>query len=170
MESQFLVNSIGIGGFFFAGVMVFWFVFVYLKKRISPDHSNQGLATAVNFTGQELRRHQRVEISWSARLENSEKSQEVTLKDISLGGAFVVCQEPPAMQDIIKIIIQVPNSGTLPLNAEVVWSNANMPSDKVVNRGVGIRFINNELRERQQLQDAVDKALEESKESVEGIR
>jgi Tfp pilus assembly protein PilZ len=112
------------------------------------------------------RQHPRVEISWEARLENSDKSQEVILKDISLGGAFVVCQEPLAMQDQLKIIINLPNSEALPLNAEVVWSNANIPLDKVVNRGMGIKFINNEPEDRQQLQEAIDAALEKSSESV----
>jgi hypothetical protein len=60
----------------------------------------------------------------------------------------------------------LPNADALSLNAEVVWSNANMPLDKVVNRGMGIRFINNEPKERQQLQDAIDAAFEKSNKSV----
>jgi Tfp pilus assembly protein PilZ len=165
MEGQFLIKSIGIAGVFFIGVIVFWFFFVYLKRRITPDKSNQGISTAFNISVENKRLHPRVEISWEARLENSDKSQEVILKDISLGGAFVVCQEPLAMQDQFKIIINLPNSEALPLNAEVVWSNANMPLDKVVNRGMGIKFINNAPREHQQLQEAINAALEKSNES-----
>ncbi len=165
METQFLINSIGIGGIFFLGVFVFWFIFVYLKKRLSPDKSHQGISTAFNFTAENKREHPRVEISWDAKLENSDKSQEVILKDISLGGAFVICQEPLAIQEKLKISINLPNSEALPLNAEVVWSNANMPPDKVVNRGMGIRFINNAPREHQQLQIAIHAALEKSSES-----
>ena len=50
----------------------------------------------------------------------------------------------------------------------MVWSNVNMPSDKVVNRGMGIRFINNEEKQRQILQDAISAALEKTGESIEG--
>ena len=167
MESQFLINSIGIGGLFFVGVIVVWFVFVYLKRRMTTDKSHQAITTAFNNSMEDKRQHPRVEVSWEAKAENSEISQDVVLKDISIGGAFVVCQEPAAMQDQLRIIINLPNSETLQLNAEVVWSNANMPLDKVVNRGMGIRFMQNEDSERQKLQDAIDDAaLEKSSESV----
>jgi Tfp pilus assembly protein PilZ len=167
MESQYLINSIAIGGSFFVGVILFWFIFVYLKKRLTPDKPIQSLSAAISFPVENKRQHPRVEVSWEAKAENSEISQDVVLKDISIGGAFVVCQEPAAMQDQLKIIINLPNSETLQLNAEVVWSNANMPLDKVVNRGMGIRFIQNEDSERQKLQDAIDDAtLEKSSESV----
>jgi hypothetical protein len=42
-----------------------------------------------------------------------------------------------------------------------------MPSDKVVNRGMGIRFINNPEQARRQLQAAIDAAMEKSDESGE---
>lgn len=167
MESQYLINSIAIGGVFFVGVIVFWFIFVYLKKRLTADKPNQSLSAAVSVPVENKRRHPRVEVSWAAKVENSETSQDVILKDISIGGAFVVSQEPAAMQDRLRIIINLPNSKTLQLNAEVVWSNANMPLDKVVNRGMGIKFIQNEDNKRQKLQDAIDNAaLEKSNESV----
>jgi hypothetical protein len=50
----------------------------------------------------------------------------------------------------------------LQLNAEVVWSNANIPADEVVNRGMGIRFIQNEEKKRRQLQQAITTAFENS--------
>jgi hypothetical protein len=36
----------------------------------------------------------------------------------------------------------VPGDEPLVVTAQVAWSNANMPQDKVVNRGMGVRFIN----------------------------
>ncbi len=78
----------------------------------------------------------------------------------------MICREPLARQNQFKIIINLPTAEALPLKAEVVWTNANMPLDKVVNRGMGIKFINNEPRERQQLQDAIDAAFKKSNKSV----
>ena len=78
----------------------------------------------------------------------------------------MICQEPLALQDRFKIIITLPESQKLQLNAEVVWSNINMPDDRVVNRGMGIKFIGNKPDERQQLQDAIDAADENSSETV----
>lgn len=168
MESKLLINSIGIGGAFFVGIIVFWFIFVYLKKRITADQSKQGYSTATKISWEEKRQHPRVELSWQAFLEKSEQRQEVQLKDISLGGAFVICQEPLALQEKFKITFHLPDQEPLELNAEVVWSNANMPRDKVVHRGMGIRFIKNEEKERQLLQDAIEAALENTGESIEG--
>jgi Tfp pilus assembly protein PilZ len=168
MESKLLINSIILGGAFFVGIIVFWYIFGHLKKRVAADQLNQGYSTAAKISWQEKRRHPRVEISWPAFLEKAEQRQEVQLKDISLGGAFVICQEPLALQDQFKVTFILPDQGSLQLNAEVVWSNVNMPSDKVVNRGMGIRFINNEEKQRQILQNAISVALKETGESIEG--
>ena len=168
MESTFILNSIGIGGLFFAGIIVFWFIFVFLKKRLTADQSNQGYSAATKISWKERRQNPRVAISWQAFLEKSQQRQEVQLKDVSLGGAFVVCQEPLALQDQFKITFNLPDQDPMELNAEVVWSNASMPRDKVVNRGMGIRFIKNEEKQRQLLQDAINAALEKTDESIEG--
>jgi len=168
MESKLLINSIILGGAFFVGIIVFWYIFGHLKKRVAADQLNQGYSTAAKISWQEKRRHPRIEISWPAFLEKSEQRQQVQLKDISLGGAFVICQEPLALQDQFKVTFILPDQGSLQVNAEVVWSNVNMPSDKVVNRGMGIRFINNEEKQRQILQDAISVALKETGESIEG--
>ena len=89
------------------------------------------------------------------------------LKDISLGGAFVVCPEPLALNDKFKISIRIPDREPLALNAEVVWSNRNMPGDKVVNRGMGIRFIENTEKDRQRLNTALAASLADSQDAHE---
>ena len=94
-------------------------------------------------------------------MEQPGRHEQVQLKDISLGGAFVVCADPIALKDRFKITITIPDQEPLPLNAEVVWSNANTPLDKVVYRGMGIRFIENEEKERRRLQTAISAASEQ---------
>ena len=160
MESKLLINSIVLGGAFFVGIIVFWYIFGYLKKHVAADQSNQAYSAAAKTSWEEKRRHPRVELSWPVFIEKSEQRQDAQLKDISLGGAFLICQEPLALKDQFKVTFILPNQGPLQLNAEVVWSNANMPSDKVVNRGMGIRFIKNEEKQRQILQNAIAVALE----------
>ena len=165
MESKLIVNSIGIGGAVFVGLIFFWFMFVYLKKRMMSEQSITDVSVLDKLAWEEKRRHPRVAISWQAAIEQSGSHEEVQLKDISLGGAFVVCREPLALNDKFKITINIPDQEALPLTAEVVWSNANIPRDKVVNRGMGIRFIENEEKERRRLQEAITaafKAFEES--------
>ena len=162
MDSNLLLNSIGIGGALFAGLIVFWFVSIYLKKRLASDQAAKDYAPSTRTSWEEKRRHPRLAISWQAFIEISGQTDNVQLKDISLGGAFVVCAQPLALNDKFTISIRIPNRELLLLNAEVVWSNRNMPADRVVNRGMGIRFIENTEKDRQQLNDALSASLEGS--------
>jgi hypothetical protein len=160
MNHQNMLNSIGVGGAIFVGLAIFWFVFVYLKRRMTTNSSYQGIATETQVSWEEKRSHPRVELYWSAEIEGWGPDTEIQLKDVSLGGAFVVCQEPPDLPHHFKIKINFPDAGSVSLNAVVVWSNFNMSSEKVVNRGMGIKFVDNEPHDRQQLQDAINAACE----------
>jgi Tfp pilus assembly protein PilZ len=162
MDSNLLVNSIGIGGALFVGLVLFWFVSMYLKKRLASDQAAQSYTPSTKTSWEEKRRNPRVAISWQALIEMAGQTDNVQLKDISLGGAFVVCAEPLALNDKFKISIRIPNRELLILTAEVVWSNSNVPADRVVNRGMGIRFIENTEEDRQRLNEALAVSLEDS--------
>jgi len=162
MDNNLILNSIGIGGALFVGLIIFWFVSMYLKKRLASDQAAQGYTPSTKISWEEKRRHPRVAISWQAFIEMSGQTDNVQLKDISLGGAFVVCAEPLALNDRFKISIRIPNRELLLLNAEVVWSNSNVPADRVVNRGMGIRFIENTEKDRQRLNKALAYSVEDS--------
>ena len=162
MDSNFILNSISIGGAIFAGLILFWFVSRYLKKRWTSDQSTQGHTPSTKISWEEKRRHPRIATSWQASIEASDRTDIVQIKDISLGGAFVVCSEPLALNDKFKISISIPSQEPLRLNAEVVWSNRNMSADRVVNRGMGIRFIENTEKDRKRLNETLVAFLEDS--------
>ncbi len=163
MDNNLILNSIGIGGAIFVGLILFWFISTYLKKRLSSDQSAQGYTASTKISWEEKRRHPRIAVSWQASLETCGQTDNVQLKDISLGGAFVVCPEPLGLNDKLKIRIHIPHREPLCLNAEVVWSNRNMPADRVVNRGMGIRFIENTEKDRQGLNEALAASFEDSR-------
>jgi c-di-GMP-binding flagellar brake protein YcgR len=160
MNHQFMLNSIGISGAIFFGLVIFWFVFVYFKRQMTSNVSSRSIAAAGQVAYEEKRRHPRIEINWPAAIIDPVQPTAVQLRDISLGGAFVVCEELVGLRDQFKISIQLPNAGAIALNAVLVWSNFNMPPEKVVNRGMGIKFVNNEAQERQRLQEALIVAFE----------
>lgn len=159
MDNNLIVNSIGIGGAIFVGLLLLWFVSMYLKKRYASDQSSQGYTPSTQTSWKEKRRHPRVAVSWQATIGTSPPGERVQLKDISLGGAFVVCAKPLDLNARFEITLQIPQQKSLCLNAEVVWSNMNMPEERVVNRGMGIRFIDNEEKDRQRLNEALSAAL-----------
>ena len=160
MDNSLILNSIGIGGAIFVALILFWFISTYLKKRWASDHSTKGYTPSTKFSWEEKRAHPRIAISWKASIEADGQADDVQLKDISLGGAFVVCADPLALNDRFKISIRIPDRDPLSLNAEVVWSNKNMPADRVVNRGMGIRFIGNTEKDRQRLEEALAVSME----------
>jgi len=162
MENTLIVNSVGIGGAVFVGIVFVCFIVVYLKKRMAHDQSNQSVSVRKKISWEEKRRHPRVAISWGATVESRRGTDDVQLKNISLGGAFVVCPRPLGLNEKLKIAINVPHRGCLPLNAEVVWSNANVPDDKIVNRGMGIRFVANIAEYRDRLKAAISADFEDA--------
>ena len=49
----------------------------------------------------------------------------------------------------------IPDQDALLLNAQVMWSNSNVPQEEVINRGMGIQFVQNKETARQRLEQAI---------------
>ena len=151
-----LIVGVAVGGAIFVGFVLFWFIGVYLKKRVSPGISTKATpAFALRINWEEKRVQPRLSVSWNASFATPHGPGRAQLKDISLGGAFVVCPAPLPLSDRFQIVIELPDGTPLALNAEVVWSNANVPVDMIVNRGMGVRFIDNDASKRRRLTDAI---------------
>jgi len=91
--------------------------------------------------GEEKRKHPRADIDWSAWMESAAGIIELKVRNISLGGAFICCKNPLPLEKFFNLTMMGPDSEPLKATAQVVWSNANVPDEKVINRGMGIRFI-----------------------------
>ncbi len=151
-----LIVGVAVGGAIFVGFVLFWFIGVFLKKRVGPGISAKAPpASALRINWEEKRVQPRLSVSWNASFEAPRGPGRAQLKDISLGGAFVVCPDPLPLSDRFQIVIELPDGTPLALTAEVVWSNANVPSDMIVNRGMGVRFIDNDASQRRRLTDAI---------------
>jgi Tfp pilus assembly protein PilZ len=162
MDSGVIVTSMGIGAAIFAGLIVFWFFHTFIKRKLGAEQSVQ-LPNNTGFNGEEMRRHPRIKVSWPAAMEIGHASIKVRLKDISLGGAFVICHEPIPLNEQFRLYIEVPEEETFALNAEVVWSNMNVPEEKVIHRGMGIKFVQNTNAARKRLEKAITRLSREAK-------
>ncbi|MFO7708090.1 MAG: PilZ domain-containing protein [Desulfobacterales bacterium] len=151
-----VVYSIAVAGAIFVGLVLFWFVSLYLKKRVGPEIAGRPAAVlAPRGPWDEKRAHPRLSVSWHASIPTPHGPLAVQLRDISQGGAFVVCAAPLALSERLQITIAVPGRPGLTLTAEVVWSNANVSTETIVNRGMGIRFVENDSVRRQALAGAL---------------
>jgi len=92
--------------------------------------------------GAEKRQHPRFDVNWPVSIETIYGTIEAEVRNISLGGAFICCKKPLQLRKIFRMTMIGPENEPLLVTAQVAWSNANMPEEKVVNRGMGVRFIN----------------------------
>lgn len=163
MNSAIIVTSMGIGAAIFAGLIIFWFFHTFIKRKLGAEQSVQVPNGSRGFNGKEMRRHPRIKVSWLATMEIDHGSIKVRLKDISLGGAFVICRESIPLKEQFRLYLEVPDEETFALNAEVVWSNMNVPEEKIIYRGMGIRFVQNTDKARKRLEEAISHHSREAK-------
>ena len=163
MPKAAVVSMLGIGLSIIVSMVIFWSVSKFLKKQISPDLFNHAMINGKDSYWEEKRQKSRLAVSWQASMETPQGTIRVQLKNISQSGAFVVCPEPMALNEKVRMVVDAPNLDPFPLQAEVVWSNIHVPEDKVVQRGMGIRFVENTKEERVRLYQALQEDFEEGK-------
>ncbi|MGQ9646923.1 MAG: PilZ domain-containing protein [Thermodesulfobacteriota bacterium] len=126
---------------FFLAFLIVWVVnyFWKMSSRSAPD----SLVTAKSPQegGPEKRKHPRVDVNWPVSIETSYGTMAGEVKNVSLGGAFICCKKPLPLRKVFRMTMIGPDNEPLTATAQVAWSNANMPEEKVVNRGMGVRFI-----------------------------
>jgi Tfp pilus assembly protein PilZ len=84
----------------------------------------------------------RVQPNWPATIQTSSgKRVEVTITSITHGSAFIETDFKLAIGEKFQLTINLPDRSPLQVRAEVTWSNLHLPAEKVVNLGLGIRFI-----------------------------
>ena len=136
-----VVMMIGFGGLLFCLVLIcFWVFFHNLRKWMMPPADASSVIPAEEIKA-ENRRFTRVNLNWPVSMETPQGTLSAETRDVSLGGAFVICPDPLPLSEKFAITLEVPDQDPLTLTAEVVWSNSNVPDDKIVTRGMGIRFL-----------------------------
>ena len=127
---------------FFLGFFVIWIVSYFWKKSNRSDHDSLISVKLPQKFGEEKREHPRTDVNWPVSIETAYATIAAEVKNISLGGAFISCSKPLRLKKIFNMTMMCPGDEPLLVTAQVAWSNANMPEEKVVNRGMGVRFIN----------------------------
>lgn len=124
----------------FAGVLIV-LVYYFLKAR-NPSGSDAPTSMRLSQgTGEEKRKHPRVNVNWRVSMETPDGMVEAEIRNISLGGAFICCKKPLPLGKVFPLTMIGPNDEPVIATAKVAWSNVNVPDEKVVNRGMGVRFI-----------------------------
>jgi len=125
----------------FLGILLVWLIYYFSKSRDRSDSDYQSSLKLSQRTEEEKRLHPRVDINLPISMETPEGTIGAEIKNISIGGAFICCKKPLPLGEVFSLTILPPDNEPIAATARVIWSNVNVPEDKVVNRGMGVRFI-----------------------------
>ena len=120
--------------------LVFFAVYFFRPKKQDKIVS-QSLEREL-IDPEELVLPHRAEPNWPATLETGDgTTAEGLITSISHGSGFLKSDTRLEIGERFRLAIHVPDRPVLQLEAEVTWSNMHLPAEKVVKRGMGIRFI-----------------------------
>ena len=134
----------------------------YFRGRMQTGGGGLPIINLQETNWVEKRQDPRAELQWPVKIESPQGPVRAETKDISISGAFVMCEHPLDPGQVVPMSIDAPNRDPVNVTAEVVWSNKNVPDDQVVVRGMGVRFIGIPLEDRQYLNRAVKEHLEQN--------
>ena len=118
----------------------------------------------LTLNGKEMLEIPEIPIAWPVTIEASSGRMESVTKYVGTGGSFIICQDPLPLKSQFILTIEVPKHGPLTLVAEVVWMNANVPDDKIVTRGMAVKYIQIPDVDRKILDTAVSETQRENRE------
>ena len=125
----------------FLGFLLIWLVWYFWKAHNRSEIDLLASPRLRRKAGEEDRKSLRADVNWSVSMETSDGIIAAEAKNISLGGAFICCEKPLPIGENFQLTMTVPDNKPISATAKVVWSNINVPSEKVINRGMGVRFL-----------------------------
>lgn len=153
--------SVGLGFILFCILLsVIWIAFRNFKKRMLPEKGSLELIDIIKYQEDERRDGNRIKIVWPVSLETDKGIIRAETRDLSRSGAFVKCSRPFQPGEKFKLTIEVPDKDPLSLSSEVVWSNTGIPEEKIITRGMGIRFLQNFDEDLVSLRSVLEEYLE----------
>ena len=126
--------------FTLAFFLVFFVVYFFRPKR--KERAASRFTERELLDPEQISLPHRAEPNWPAILVTAGgESAEVQISSVSHGSGFIKSTTKLDIGERFQLTIHLPDRPPLQLRAEVTWSNMLLPAEKVVNRGMGIRFI-----------------------------
>ena len=125
----------------FLGFLVVWLVYYFWKVNTDSTLDHPASAKGTQTGGKENREHPRSDVNWPVSMETPDGTVNAEVKNVSIGGAFICCEKPLPIGEMFRLTMMGPDKEPVIATAKVAWSNVNVPEDKVINRGMGVRFI-----------------------------
>lgn len=127
---------------FCLGFLVVWLVYHFWKVHNHSSLDRPASAKVTQNPEKENREDSRTDIHWPVSMETPEGTISAEVKNISVGGAFICCEKPLPIGEMFRLTMTGPDKEPVIATAKVAWSNVNVPKEKVINRWMGVRFVN----------------------------
>ena len=128
------------------------------KNKAVGNQSENSLAGIDIEASNDVQNRDRLKIICPVLIERSQGLMKVSLKEITLNGAFLTCPDPLPIGETFPINILVQDQEPLRFDAEVLWNNQNVAADKIVSRGMKVRFLQLSTGDRKVLYELITKS------------
>ncbi|NLD36605.1 MAG: PilZ domain-containing protein [Desulfatiglans sp.] len=161
MGNLYAGMSVGMGFILFCIILSFiWIIFKNYARGVFPGKNTDQMEfygyQACGNRDEQRKNVYRAEVAWPVFIKTGNGIVRAVIRDINRSGAFIKCDSPCKPRERFRILIKSTEKRRILLNAEVVWSNTGIPEEKVVTRGMGIRFIKNPDKNLTALKLALD--------------
>ena len=110
----------------------------------------------------ERRKHERVPVSWPVVVVTPQRYIGGEAKNISVGGASIVCTRDPGRSEPLRLAIKIPcNEELVQATGIVIWSKLQAQPNDLYGCETGIRFTSFIGNSRQYLVAAISECLTE---------
>ena len=89
---------------------------------------------------EERRKYPRIRVRWAVSIQAADGSSQGEIEDISLGGAFIICEKPPRPNE--KVLLNYrDHSKKMQVIAQVAWTNHESEGSRDKPAGIGVKFL-----------------------------
>lgn len=135
--------------------LLFWFI-LNLVEKINKNNPSPKNIKQPNFeiNHRNSRSYDRQVKNIDVQIKRNNHSNEsfkAVTKDVSLTGAFIICNKRVDVNEKIEINFFNKQKKYISVFAKVVWSNTNLPEKKIIIPGFGVQFLEMKNDKRQLL-------------------
>ena len=132
------------------------------KSRALGEQTHHALADLQFDSETETRDPERLKIICPALVEKSRGFLKASLRELTLNGAFLTCPNPRPIGQTFQVRLLIDDQKPLTFEAEVLWNNQNVSADKVIHRGMRVRFLQLSPDDRKTLSEILNKPRHEN--------
>lgn len=107
------------------------------------------------FGESEKRRYPRTDVRWPSTIRTSDRTLQGEIRNISMDGAFICCQNPPEPGETFCMLTKSPKGRRLMAINKVAWLGSDVPAGDTMSQGMGARFITISNESRRFLDEVV---------------